>query len=625
MKKGFVKIIVAILGVCLISTGLFACGTSSWNKDDVTLKTWGESTSNYGFVAETENYIYYINGVGDSEENNDFGTPVKGALMVAKKTDLSKTELVVPKLFVAQDYNAGLFIKGDYVYYGTPSTDTNSEGATAKDMMTFAKTKLDGTETKTFFTVDALTCEYRMVLDAEGNVHIVYYDSENTKLVDFNTETETEFVIAETNDEVKRETLATYKFVQAEGVDGAVVVYTTSIYDKDFDAEEKETLGDSYSRQTESYNKVYAYKVGDEKVDDCAGVNVLDGNKAIPIQYTLSYVAGEYVFIKEADITSVDTSKTYATTASNLHAKGTLEQVNNADLLVDTTVIVSLNEAYYVKDEYIRKTKLVGDNRLDEQIVAKAENAGKLYFVEGDYIYYQNSDSRLSRLKVKNVDETVGADITEQYVSEGAIATDWYKPEIAFGKVFYIDASATGLSYVGYVSLTAELSESTDEDGKVSQVTLEGSKVIAKMTDADTVSLFEAKVANVTSGLSSGKVVLDVKDTAGDYTSMEVLNVAKEAYDALTDTQKNMVSKDTLTLLNKYLKAVELSVKIDVLDGFTSMSETEKEALRGDYEAITKVIDSFVKEGYDKAEMLNLVSENGSYYYQQAGKYFTEE
>ena len=51
-------------------------------------------------------------------------------------------------------------------------------------------------------------------------------------------------------------------------------------------------------------------------VDDCAGVNVLSGDKAIPVKYTLSYVSGQYVFIKEADNTSVDTSKTYAKPAA---------------------------------------------------------------------------------------------------------------------------------------------------------------------------------------------------------------------------------------------------------------------------------------------------------------------
>ena len=625
MKKGFVKIIVAILSVCLLGTGLFACGTSSWNKDDVTLKNWGEVESTYGFVAATKNYIYYINGVGDSEENNAFGAPVKGALMAASKTDLEKTELVVPKLFVAKDYNAGLFIAGDYVYYGTPSTDTNSQGAIAKDMLTFAKTKLDGSETKMFFTVDSLDCEYRMVKDADGNVHIVYYDKAETKLVDFNTETETEVVIAETSDEVKRETLSSYKFAKAEGVEGAVVIYTTDVYDKDFNAEEKELLGASYVRQTESYNKVYAYKVGDEKVDDCAGVNVLNGDKAIPVKYTLSYVSGQYVFIKEADNTSVDTSKTYAITTADLHAKGDMQVVNNATLLTDTTVIESLTEAYYVKDEYIRTTTLVGDNKLAEKIVAKAEKVGTLYFVEGDYIYYKNSDDRLSRLKVKNVDETVGADITEQYVSEGKIATDWYKPQVLFGKVFYIDASATGLSYVGYVALNAELDESKNDQGKTTYVALKNTKVIAKMTDADTVSLFEAKVANVTTGLSNGKVVLNAKDSAGEFTSMEVLNVAKEAYEKLTNAQKNMVNKETLALYKKYLKAVDVSVLLGVFDGFNGLSETAKEELRDDYEAVLDVLDALAKEGYKKDEILSIVVENASYYYQQAGKYFTAE
>ena len=88
MKKVLTKIIGGALALCLLLSGLIGCGAaSSWKSGE--LKNGGAviSETNGGFMVETENYVYYINGVANTSENNAFGAPVKGTLMAVDKTD----------------------------------------------------------------------------------------------------------------------------------------------------------------------------------------------------------------------------------------------------------------------------------------------------------------------------------------------------------------------------------------------------------------------------------------------------------------------------------------------------------------------------------------------------------
>jgi hypothetical protein len=103
----------------MLCSSLIACANNNWSGSNLSLapSKAGSLVENGGFIAETENYVYFINGMADSNADNTLGTPIKGALLVAEKSNLSKTEIAVPKLFVASNTSAGLFIDGEYVYY----------------------------------------------------------------------------------------------------------------------------------------------------------------------------------------------------------------------------------------------------------------------------------------------------------------------------------------------------------------------------------------------------------------------------------------------------------------------------------------------------------------------------
>ena len=84
MKKILVKILVCALAV-ICAFGMVACGDNDWQ--GTSMKSPGAVLSNGGFLAETENYVYYINGFTSYGDDNEFGTPVKGSLMAAENQE----------------------------------------------------------------------------------------------------------------------------------------------------------------------------------------------------------------------------------------------------------------------------------------------------------------------------------------------------------------------------------------------------------------------------------------------------------------------------------------------------------------------------------------------------------
>ena len=150
---------------------------------------------NGGFSVEKDGYIYYINGKESYTAENVYGDVVKGALMRIKKEDLTagrydQSSVVIPMLFVAQNYKAGIFIYGDYVYYATPTADKNMDGEVANTHLDFKRARLDGTQTMKdhYFRLSSNSANYRFVEAGEGEAKAVYclYE-EDGALKSFNT------------------------------------------------------------------------------------------------------------------------------------------------------------------------------------------------------------------------------------------------------------------------------------------------------------------------------------------------------------------------------------------------------------------------------------------------------
>ncbi len=578
MKKLLTKILIGALAVVAVLGGLTACGSgSSWTGTSMT--NWGKDVENAslgGFIAEKENYYYYINGIAENTLDNTFGAPVKGALMAVDKNDFSKTEIVVPKLFSAQDYGAGLYIYGDYVYYGTPNTDKNSEGEAANTELTFMKTKLDGTETTKLFTINNLIDEYRVVKNGDSVV-VVYYNSEKSAIETFNcstNETSTVAKVDATAQGVNAESLKNCIF--SDTLDGYLLYYNVTVYAEDYN-ENKED-----ERATESYTKVYGYSVKD------GSVLLLDGSKdgeSVALNgaiHELKMVKNGKLYFTE-EILSV--SKTYCLDQTKI-------EITNASALAESSLIVSNDEVYTVSDGAIVKTVLTGKYQNSTRNVAVNTGAATLKGINGNYIYFTDAESGISRIDITKADANV------EKVAYGAVNATWYPIEFINGKMFYCDNSAEGASYVKYVDINGEVkAEDTDEDGENDKFFLEGQTLLGKVSDTDKVAIATAKVEAISTKLDNGVLPFEKNDEGKLY--------VKAVDEAVSASEGLELSEETSEKLEKYKKAIEIANLYNRLDGIRD--EMNASSFETAYNEVKAQIEEF-RASADYTELTALIN-----------------
>ena len=592
------RIIATILSLAIafsVSVCVTGCGSSNkWTEP--TLTTWGSVKNVGGFIAETDNYIYYINGMGSNKDDNTFGAPVKGSLMVAKKstigTDAVETEVVVPKLFVASDYNAGVYIYGSgeetYVYYGTPNTATSSSGSVANTELTFKRTRLDGKNEQTFFTINSLSAEYRIV-EKEGVVYIVYYDAEETALKSYNTETKQAIIIAKTDEKapgVNAMSLKSYNFVDNNSLSNAVVYYSVTVYNSEYYEDKAST--DGYKRTEASYNYIYAYNVGDQVGQDgFAGTKILDGQANSTIYETI-YCKNGYFAYSATDINAK--VENYIVKISELGDASKHLKVNKVENITQDMIIVSPEEVYIIVDKKsgestvkeVVKTTLIGEETNVRTKVVLVDSVFQLLFVKGSMLYYYNASNHLARIEMLN------EQAKEQRISYETVATSWYKPEIVEidGKeyIFYCDSSTVGSSYISYVDLGGNVvGEDTNNDDEEDLFKLEGNKFIGKKLAKDIANVAIEKI----NAIPSGELKYSV-DSEGNL-FVESVQEARNAYNELEAEAKTFVKDSYLKTLESAETAVELARKLYKLEGISKYEladETKQAAFKQAYNDI---------------------------------------
>lgn len=180
MSKRFTKIICAILSA-VVACGILLFAGCTDGHTDAALKgdTSGNIESNGGFAVEKGNYIYFINGVESNSANNDYGKPVRGAISRISVADYrahnySKVDIVVPQIAYSANHDGGIFIYGDEIYYGTPSTTKNADGAVQYQNLEMQSTKLDRSKTSApYIRFSNASYQYRFV-EVEGTVYLLY-------------------------------------------------------------------------------------------------------------------------------------------------------------------------------------------------------------------------------------------------------------------------------------------------------------------------------------------------------------------------------------------------------------------------------------------------------------------
>lgn len=193
MRKRYTKIICA--GIAAISAFgmVFSSACGSYKRQAVEEKdTFADKVySNGGFLVQTggdskDGFVYFINGKESNTADNTFGSVVKGSIQRIKKSDLqarnySSTQTIVPSVVYSGQYNAGIYIYGDYIYYTTPSTQKDGSGNVLNSSLDFKRTKLDGSETDKNYIWQSSdnAVDYRYVQGKDGKVYILYAISEN--------------------------------------------------------------------------------------------------------------------------------------------------------------------------------------------------------------------------------------------------------------------------------------------------------------------------------------------------------------------------------------------------------------------------------------------------------------
>ncbi len=432
-------------------------------------------SSNGGFLVETGDYVYFINGSEVYTESNTLGSVEKADIVRVKKAELAdletaKKEVVVSKLVSTSDYAAGIYIYGDRIYFATPSDEKNKTGVVQNSDIEFCSAKLDGTDVKEIATASGSAgngAAYRFV-EVGGKVYVAFISEETVD------EVTTKYinVVGEDGSEVKQE-YETYVF--DKGVNGDYVYYTTSI--------ENETLG-----TTESFNAVYRLKIGatePELILYGAGSdrNAQDGKTYVGkgvqgVKFTLIAAQNDNVYFSVAAVdTSVATHTFYTFMGETLagdaeanfaalpkiyagakgatvYAATSIFQSPDCIVYLDATEgICSYN--YTKNDDYNAYYGVTTEFYSSEVLTAT------ISYVTSEYLYY-NISGVYYRLPYANGHIAAGAEVEK--LSPVTYSTAWYAPEaVKVGEKEYFFGTLSAADYFDYVVALEVMDEETLE------------------------------------------------------------------------------------------------------------------------------------------------------------------
>jgi hypothetical protein len=428
MKDKVKKLTGVVVATVLCAATFAGCGNYYSAKkvsgDDI---FQGTVESNGGFVVEKGNYVYFINGSESYTASNTYGDAVKGSLMRISKANLTagaydKAEIVVPMLFVAQNFDAGIYIYGDYVYYATPTTEKDLNGDVQNDWISFKRAKLDGSEVmkKYYFRSSSNDIDYRYV-EMGGVVYCLYV--EDSVLYSYNTSTgdntvlvsgaESDFVF-DTSDATNPVVYYTMSVTENEDTDHSTSVDYTQLYAVSADAvmtsvsasEGKYSFKGSLGGNT--YENSYTFDADylKENLDDFdasdyttypyvnLGKLVLDGKGSLAT-YSLTQ------FSNDADATSTTVSG-YTYSIQSYQNNGlyfTREDVGDSSD-GENSKLRYLADATWQADGW----KTIADNANSNiNIVAlnttNASSSALYYIDNGTHYYIYTSDSKIYRVK----------------------------------------------------------------------------------------------------------------------------------------------------------------------------------------------------------------------------------
>lgn len=509
MRNKVKKICSVIAAVTLLSTAFsFASCKDSYKGTKIEYTTpSAPAVSNGGFAVKYGEYVYFINGVEDNTAKNKYGDVVKGALMRIKDSDLQssnydKAETVVPMLFVAKDYDAGIYIYGDYVYYATPTTDKTVEGGqVANTQLDFKRAKLDGSEAMKdyYFRLTSNTANYRFVQAGEKDTVYCLYEKDGN-LYSFNTETRSDVMLVKG--------ASTY-YYDTDDLSNPNVYYTMSVT-KDLDKENqtKENYNQLYvvnaaaTATANASEASYTVKGGKTYKFDKAGLKanydsieldkystypyvnlgtlVLDGigsisestqyndateKNAMPggYTYTVRYYKNNGVYLTRSDSSKL----LYLPANADGNSVKRNEKLETVALSASTNATESAvftmeggkHVYFYLSDTTLYKATANADGTAETLAIAKEVATDvTLWKLNGDYLYYYGSGTRdrsLNRINYTgDADDYNNLLRSDEYkplsVSYVDLNDDWYQPEFFGDTLLYPNAQYFGQGATSY-------------------------------------------------------------------------------------------------------------------------------------------------------------------------------
>lgn len=471
------KLLCLIMALCCVF-GLVACGEDKIAAD----KAGTDSTLSGGFVAETNDYVYFINGIESYETEYKDGNVTKGALLRTKKSNLANLanatyETVVSKLLVAGDTDAGFYIFGDYVYYAVSSTENDKTGTTKKDKLNFFRTKLDATDTSKNIVDRDFTnsVTYRYIKSGDGVYLVIHstdlfvYDAVNGGLL-FTTEVNAEDKKYK-KDEEKLNADKLSKIDVSEVVFAGNNVYVTS-------NPINQHLSNPDNIQKDAYHVVYKIDFAGkklEKIIDGAGTTVIDGDDnynasgigvlgvtidllrvadgKLYFSYTsLNTIEGSqpvYMCIPEKDLTNIAT--TWHTKAEYVYTETTS---NTASIFADSSIFYN-GKVYYVQADIgllvydnTQKDEPTTDNGVVVFHSSEIMKGATLDFVNVEsgvpFLYFHDASNNYYKFNLNTKED-------EFRINKHAINSAWYKPEVVkSGDKYYFIAVYSGADFKSY-------------------------------------------------------------------------------------------------------------------------------------------------------------------------------
>ncbi len=483
MKKVLVFAVALMLSVLF---ALSACGTSTLDHKNGLSDLGGEVSSNGGFAVEKGDYVYFVNGIAASSDDNEYGKVETGALVRIKKSDIAspdgKAQTVIPSLFVAGDKTSGVYIFGDKVYFASPVTTKNKEGKVENTKLDFVKVNLDGTGRTIIKTVTDNSTVYRFV-EKDSKVYLIL------KTVNDKSESVIAIYDADGKEVVVTEKMDEYLFDDAT-VSGTVY-YTKKAHNESLD--EDEDFNEIHRVSVDGKDEIVFSGNGMIKTEE--GKEVVNGIGLTGCTFTLVKDSAEYLYVKVVyvDTSIVNVTRYYAVKKADL--KGDDASKNNALLNKESCVnegSASASTVFAATSLYLNKNCVVyldssnglvlydwskkdtddfgvSDCRVrlfyDKDMIGytvKFWDNGYLYLVDSNNYYYRVNVGALVDLTTGAV--KADADVKLEKVNYLANASTWYLPEVVSvdGKEYFLSVY-TSSPYQNLVYAT-EIKERTDEE-----------------------------------------------------------------------------------------------------------------------------------------------------------------